>query len=74
MSEKGNIILGLTFAREGLMFSMLSMLLMQLFGSLAQASRMKSQKLLWPSNQRPEPEIIFLEQFKCLSLADENQD
>ncbi len=55
-----------TFAREELMFSMFSMLLMQLLGTLLQARRMKSQKLRWPSNQLPEPakdvmwEITFI--------------
>lgn len=40
------------------MFSMFSMLAMQLFCTLLQASRMYSQKLRWPSelNQLPDPD------------------
>lgn len=48
-------LLTLTLARDELMFSMFSMLPMQLFGTLLQAKRMKSQKLRWPSNQLPAP-------------------
>lgn len=48
-------LLTLTFARDELMFSMFSMLPMQLFCTLLQARRMKSQKLRWPSNQLPAP-------------------
>lgn len=47
----------LALALEVLMFSMFSMLLMQLFCTLLHASRMQSQKLRWPSelNQLPGP-------------------
>lgn len=47
----------LALARDVLMFSMFSMLAMQLFGTLLHASRIYSQKLRCPSelNQLPEP-------------------
>lgn len=48
----------LTLARDVLMFSMFSMLAMQLFCTLPHASRMYSQKLRCPSelNQLPDPD------------------
>lgn len=63
----------LTFAREELMFSMFSMLLMQLLGTLLQAGRIKSQKLRWPSNQLPEPAKMqmrcFISKYLSMSLT-----
>lgn len=51
----------LALARDVLMFSMFSMLAMQLFCTLLHASRIYSQKLRCPSelNQLPEPGPTF---------------
>lgn len=69
----------LAFALDVLMFSMFSMLEMQLFCTLLQASRMYSQKLRWPSelNQLPEPvegsTLIMIITSRCFNFESKFQ-